>query len=323
MELGDADHDGVGRRDAPAGDGLERRDEVGARHDRVPAQMRHGRMGAKAGHGDLEGIHRRHHRPDHGPDGPDRQPRPVVHPIHRRHGEAVHQPFLHHHPAAAGGFLGRLEDEIRRPVEPLRFGKIPCRSQQHGGVAVMPAGMHLPRSGRFVRDVVGLMDRKGIHVGPQADRLIAAMAGAQHADHSRLRYAAMDLQPELFEFPRHEIAGPVFLEAQLRMSVKVPAPAGQLAMHRLDAVIDLHWISRFFHGSVSVKCVAARKVRSVRRSRCDPLLRGIPLMRLDREPQRATLHYSGMVCRPQWAAGDIPRRRDNRAAVKGRNHAMS
>ena len=94
------------------------------------------------------------------PMRPDRKPRPVVHPVHRRHGEAVQQSLLHHHPAASGGFLRRLEDEIRCSVEPLGFGQIARCAQQHGGVAVVAAGMHLARSGRFVGDVVGLIDRK-------------------------------------------------------------------------------------------------------------------------------------------------------------------
>src|SRR3546814_6152381 len=56
MELGDADHDGVDRRGAPAGDGLQGGNDLRADHHGVDAELRHGGVGALAGHHDLEDV---------------------------------------------------------------------------------------------------------------------------------------------------------------------------------------------------------------------------------------------------------------------------
>ncbi len=84
-------------------------------------------------------------------------------------GEAVEQPFLHHHPAAAAAFLGRLEDEVDGAVEVPRLGKVPRGAEQHRRVPVMPAGMHLSGVGGTVRDVARLLHRQAVHVGAEAD----------------------------------------------------------------------------------------------------------------------------------------------------------
>src|SRR3954468_19484718 len=116
------------------------------------------------------------------------------------------------------------------------------------------------------------------------------MADAQHADHSGSGNATMDLQPEFLKLPGHEVAGPMFLEAQLRMGVQVPAPARQLAMHRLDAVIDLH---RSLGSSTG-----HRLVNAWRAGKC------IPADFAQRwEPHRAAVHYPTMVCRPDPGKG--------------------
>ena len=63
-------------------------------------------------------------------------------PIHRLHREAIEQTLLHHHPATAFVFLGGLEDQHHGAVEAAGFGQVTGRPQQHGGVAVMAAGVH-------------------------------------------------------------------------------------------------------------------------------------------------------------------------------------
>ncbi len=58
--------------------------------------------------------------------------------------EALHQPVIDHGLAAGAAFFGGLENDYRRSGKISRFGQILRRPQQHGRVAVMAAGMHLP-----------------------------------------------------------------------------------------------------------------------------------------------------------------------------------
>ena len=67
---------------------------------------------------------------------------PVVQAVDALDGEAVEQPFFHHDAAAAAILLGGLEDEVDGAAEVARFGQILGGAEQHGGVAVMAAGVH-------------------------------------------------------------------------------------------------------------------------------------------------------------------------------------
>src|SRR3546814_13491502 len=75
---------------------------------------------------------------------------PVVHPEDAVDGEQLEQPILHHDPAAGDVLLGGLEDEAYRTVEVPRLGEVARRAEQHGGVPIMAAGMHLSRDARLV-----------------------------------------------------------------------------------------------------------------------------------------------------------------------------
>jgi len=64
--------------------------------------------------------------------------------VQRIHGitwKSIEQALLQHYPRAASTFLRRLEDELDRPVETPRARKMPCRAEQHRGVAVVTATM--------------------------------------------------------------------------------------------------------------------------------------------------------------------------------------
>ena len=129
---------------------------------------------------------------------PTGMPGMIVHAEHRVAGKALEQLVLEHRQRAAEPFLGRLEDEVHRAVEVARLGEIARRAEQHGGVAVMAAGVHHARPGRLVGHVVRLEDRQRVHVGAQPDRH-RAVAFAQHADHAGAADAAMHLDAELLE----------------------------------------------------------------------------------------------------------------------------
>ena len=86
----------------------------------------------------------------------------------------VHHPVVDHRLAAGAAFFGRLENHHGGAGEIARLGQITRRAQQHGGVAVMAAGVHLARHGRLVGQAGGLLDRQRVHVGAQPDGLARA-----------------------------------------------------------------------------------------------------------------------------------------------------
>ena len=149
--------------------------------------MWHSAVAPFASHDDFDLIHCCHHRP--GTDGhlSWRQPRPVVQGVHLANGKLFEQTFLHHDLAATAALLGRLEDHESATVEVPRVGEISCGAQQHGGVAVMSAGMHAALVRGFVRYRPSLVHRQTVHVGTQADRLATVAAPVDDAYHSSLR----------------------------------------------------------------------------------------------------------------------------------------
>ena len=106
------------------------------------------------------------------------------------------------------------------PLKSLVSAKVARGAEQHGGVAVMPAGMHHARRGAAIRQVVRLHDGQRVHVRPQADARLA-VAGPQHADHAGLADAAMHLDPPGLQLRRHQLRRAMLLQPQLRMGMQV------------------------------------------------------------------------------------------------------
>src|SRR5207247_9615539 len=113
-------------------------------YPRVEAGVGSGSMRAEAIHGDIEKGAARHHRTRADGKLADRKHRRIVHAEYGIAGEAVEHPLPDHRFGAAEPLFRRLEDEIDRPVEITRLGKVAGRTEQHRGVAVMAAGMHPP-----------------------------------------------------------------------------------------------------------------------------------------------------------------------------------
>ena len=104
---------------------------------------------------------------------PTGRPGHVVHAVDLLDAEALHHAVLDHRAAAAAAFLGRLEDDHGGAVEIARLGEVLRGAQQHGGVAVMAAGVHLAGRLGGVGQAGRLVDRQRVHVGAQADHLAA------------------------------------------------------------------------------------------------------------------------------------------------------
>ena len=146
MEFGDRDDHRIDRIDRARGDGLQRADQLAADHDRVDRAIRHRRMAAFAVDRDGELGGRRHDRSGPRRELADRQARNVVQAEHFFDAEALHHAVLDHLVAAAAAFFGRLEDDRDRAGEIACLGEILRRAEQHGGVAVMAAGVHDARA---------------------------------------------------------------------------------------------------------------------------------------------------------------------------------
>ena len=85
---------------------------------------------------------------------------------------------------SAGGLLGGLEEEEDVPGQLRKMGGGVLRQGKgQGGVAVVPAGVHLPREAGGVGQSRGLCYRQGVHIRPKRRgfRLSRVEKGAEAA----------------------------------------------------------------------------------------------------------------------------------------------
>src|SRR5262249_16445636 len=144
---------------------------------------------------------------------------------------------LDHHLAAAPAFLCRLEDHVRGAVEVARFLQVAGRTEQHGRVAVVAAGVHAPGMRRLVRDVGGLVHRQAVPVGPQADRAAArALPALDYADHAGLRDPAVHFDAPSRQPLGDDLRGAALLERELRVRVNVAADRAQVGVEFADVI---------------------------------------------------------------------------------------
>ena len=166
---------------------------------------------------------------------------PVVQAEHLLGREALEQPVVDHHPPAAAALLGRLEDQVDGAGEVAGLGEIARRTQQHGGVAVMAAGVHpagTPRrpGERRLASWIGRASMSARRPMPRPPRppLITATTPV------RPMPVCTSSQPKLSQLLGHERRRLVLLEAELRPLVQVAPPRGQLVLILGDAVDDRH-----------------------------------------------------------------------------------
>ena len=111
-------------------------------------------------------------------------------------GKALEEPIVDHRLAATEPFFARLEDQVHGTVEAPGAGQVTRRTEQHGGMTVMPAAVHPPLESRHVSKCVFLVHRQRVHVCAQADRpaAVAALA-ANHPDDAGLADTRVMLDP--------------------------------------------------------------------------------------------------------------------------------
>ena len=167
----------------------------------------------------------------------------VVQAIDLLDAPARHQAVVDHGLAAGAAFLGRLEDHHRRAVEIAGLGEIFRRAQQHGGVAVMAAGVH--QAGRL--GGVGHADVSSIGSASMSARSPitlsdARLAAADHADDAGAADAGDDLiAAELAQPVGDDAGGAMDFVQKFRMLMEIMPPGGHVVGEGGNAVDDGHW----------------------------------------------------------------------------------
>ena len=141
-----------------------------------------------------------------------------------------------------------MEDGVHRAVKVAPGSELFGGCQQHGGVAVMAAGVHFSGMGAGVGKGVELLHRQRVHIGPQTHTAAAgpAIAPMDDANDPRGCHATVQRNAPAGQLLRHDIGGTHFLETQLRVGVNVFADGGDGGGVLQDGGVNFHgWARRF------------------------------------------------------------------------------
>ena len=143
-----------------------------------------------------------------------------MHAEHALRAQAVEHAALDHAARPAAHLLGRLEQEHVAPGQ-LRLPRTQRvgHADQHGGVTVVPAGVHAAVDARAEGDRRLLLQRQGVDVRAQQHRAPGPPAGERQHRAGR-RGAGQPLQAGSEEVVEERGGGAVLLEAQLRLGVQ-------------------------------------------------------------------------------------------------------
>ena len=226
VNLRHAHHGRIAWVQVAADHGLQGLHQLRGGDDGVHPLLRHGGMATVAADFNFKAAGAGHDRAGHHCHLADRNARPVMQAEHRLHRKLLEQAVFDHHGGTAFRFLRWLENEHHRAVEIGLRRQMPCRTEQHGGMPVVAAGVHLAGLFRVVRKFIQFCQRQGVHVRPQADHA-RRVTCLEYAHHAGFRQAAMHFQTVAFQFARHDVGGARFLKGQLRMRVQIAAQGGQ------------------------------------------------------------------------------------------------
>ena len=116
-----------------------------------------------------------------------------MHAVDFLDGELVHEPVIDHRHRAGAALFGGLKDDDGVAGEVACLRKALGRAEQHGGVPVVAASVHLAGDFGAVGEVGLLFDRKRVHVGAEPDRARARSFGpANDADHAGAADGGLD-----------------------------------------------------------------------------------------------------------------------------------
>ena len=147
---------------------------------------------------------------------------------------------MHHDLTAAAVFFGGLEQQRHPAGEFAGFGQILGRTQQHGHMAVMAAGVHLAGDGRGMLGPGQLFDRQRVHIGAQADGRPSPLP-VDDGNNAGLGDAGMDfVHANLAQPVDDEGGGVVAVKGQLGMLVQMTPPALHFFSIGCDTVENGH-----------------------------------------------------------------------------------
>jgi hypothetical protein len=165
LKHADRDDCGFQRIDIARDDGLQLVDHLRADQDRVDGKMRPRRVSALTVNLDLQVVGGGHQRTRPHRELADRQAGKIVHAVNFVDAKTREQPIFDHGERAGTALLRRLENHDRGAGEIARLSEIFGGAEQHGGVAVMAAGVHLAGNGRFVGQAGLFFERQRVHIG--------------------------------------------------------------------------------------------------------------------------------------------------------------
>ncbi len=189
---------------------------------------------------------------------------------HRAPSGRLQHPLLDHQPRTVVPLLSRLEHEhhvTAQPVPPL--GEQPGRTDQHGRVQVVPAGMHPALDLGRVRDAALLRQGQRVHVGTQEHDGTVTVArvrapAAQHGGDRGQPAAGRDLQGQSVERREHLGLGPRQIEAGFRLPVEVLTQPYEI-LHQAGARPAAAHLT-----AVMMPCGVMASVQRVRRTSPNP-----------------------------------------------------
>ena len=151
-------------------------------------------MAALAFDRDRDLIGRGHQRALAKSERTDRRARPIVHAIDLVDAKLVQKTVIDHRHRARAALLGGLEDDDSVAGEVACLSKALRRAEQHRGMPVMAAGVHLAGSLGAIGEVGLFLDRQRVHVRAQSDRTRPRSLGATNdADHAGAADGRFDL----------------------------------------------------------------------------------------------------------------------------------
>jgi len=165
----------------------------------------------------------------------DRNARKVVHAENRIARKPLEEALFQHAPGAtaAAELFCRLKDQhqgaaTRQPAIACSLGEHACGAEQHRGMAVVAAAVHLARHGARPGQAGHFLERDRIHIGTQPDAPPISRAPLQHADHAGDGDATVHRVAPCAQLFGNEGAGGMLLEAELGLAVDGVAPAFHL-----------------------------------------------------------------------------------------------
>ena len=189
-----------------------------------------------------------------------------MHAKDRIHRKLFKQAILNHLARTATAFFGRLKDQIDSAVKVAVFGKVLGRCQQHGGVAIVSACMHLASVRAGVVKRVEFLHGQRIHVGTKSD---GAFAGAifDNAHHTGGTHAPVNGNTPFGQPSGHHIGCTLLFKTQLRVSVDITPDFGNACGLGNDGINGFHGISsrstahkpRTRHASYARQCTHASR----------------------------------------------------------------